>query len=740
MKTPASRGLAALSLVCVAAALLTRGLSSGAGQALQQPGSVLVLDAIGAIAAMAALGARFLEKEPGLIPERSVLAALGAFLALAFAGALHGASGSWRLAFSWASIAAVGLAIRDLARRPDLARTIAGTIVGVGCAAAVLGVYDYFVDLPEARREVEKNPHLYPPEMLYRVSDPMAAGPFLLPSHFACALGMVMPLAVLVTFSYVKRGDRLRAALAGLVTLALLVGIALARSKGATLSLGVGLYALVALTVASPRWRTLLLGLGAGAFLLALAVGGYRFVKAPDDFGMGLSVQVRVEYWRAAVVMAADRPLVGHGLERYPELMASYKTAKAEEAKHAHQDSLELLSELGVLGPVAFFGLIAALGTAGIRALRTQGPPRAPPRETVFAPGVTAVLGVALGALTLLTYGDVYNSEQWWKLFLAAGVASAVSFLVARALEDPGWANRAAGAALAGALVFVADGLTDFPLRVHGLVALAFALAFLAPALAEAPAPPPAAHPAARLAVGLPLAFLLAFGQYRVREDVVADGLRFKGREQIGGVLEVFRSGRRLTAQERANGEQLLGEGAQIHRRLLESRHLGVPDILLLIDAEEYHGRLSRDAHRIDGTRAIIVDALRQFPSSRELWAALGRHDAGSNFLDKATVAFDEAVRCYPTQPHTRLDAAVVRMVRIARGEPHEKLRAEAIHELDAALRCAYASRLERVHLTDEEIAAAQGFLVALGAPPSPPGRAEPGPPLPRDARGAVGR
>ncbi len=727
--TPAARGLAALSLACIAAALFARGLSSGTGMAIESPGSVLVLDAIGAVAAMAAFGSRFLRREPGLVAERGVLIALGAFLALVLAGTLHGATGSWRFAFSLASLAALGLAVRDVARYRDVARVLAGTVLGVVTGSAVLGAYDLFVEMPAARAEIEKNPHLYPAEMLFRVSDPKAAGPFLLPNHFGCALGMLVPLALVVAVSFFRRGDRRRGGSAAVIVLLLLLGLILARSKGAWLALGAGLVLLAGLGVSSPVLRRRLLVGGAGVLLLAVTAGGARYLFGPETFGVSMSTQVRVEYAQSALRMAREKPLTGQGLGRYPELMARYKSARAEEAKHTHMDALELLAELGVLGPVAFLALIGALGLAGVRALRTQGPPRAPPRETVFAPVPSAILGLGVGAMTLLTYGDIYTSEQWWKLFLAATVAALVVPPVARALEDPRWAHAAAAAALAGAAIFVVDGLTDFPLHVHGLVAYAFTLAFLAPALAEGPTEPEGPVRPLQVAIGVPLAALLLVGQYRVREDKSADYLRMDGRDKISGVLQAFRSGKPIRPDERPRYEEVLRRGAETHRRLIEARHLGVPDMLLLIDAEEYHGRLSRDAHRLDGTRLIIKDALAQFPNSRELWGALGRLEAEVNIFDRATEAFDEAARCYPTQPHTRLDAGVIRCVRIVRGEKDETLRPIAIRELRAALACAHACRLERVHLTEREVVTAQGLLVALGAAPRPPGAEEPEPP-----------
>jgi hypothetical protein len=734
MRSPIASGLDALALACVAAALTTRALSSGTGQAILVPGSVLVLDAVGATAALAALGGRFLDREPALIPDRGVLAPLGVFLALALGGALHGANGAWRTFFSWAALAALGLAVRDLARRRDVARALAGLVAGLGAAAAALGLYDFFFELPAARLEVEAHKGSFPIEMLYRVEDPMATGPFLLPSHFACALAMTVPLLLVALHAFAAKKKRLPAALTGLLLALALLAMALARSKGAWLALGAGLLAFLALADLAPVWRRRLVGAVVAALGLGVAAGLVQYVRHPGAFGVGNSTNVRVEYARAALSMAREHPLLGNGLDTYAELYGQHKVAAAEEARHAHCDPVELLAELGVLAPLAFFALVFALGRAGLRALRSpevKGPLPARP----FAPEATIATGIALGGIMLVGHGDVYDHSRSFAILAGATIAVAAAKLVGRALEEPVWAQRAAAAALAGALVFVVDGLTDFPLRVHGLVAFAFALAFLAPALAEGPTSPPPATPAKRLAVGLPLFALLLFGLVHVREETAADELREGARDMASSALGTLHAGKRLSVAERDELEQRLDGSAEGLRRLLEANELGVPEVLLLVDVQEAIGRLEHDdtlnrRNRLDGIRKELADALVHFPHSRELWHALGRLQADANLFADATASFDAAARCYPTNPHGRLDAAVVRVARIAAGEPGEKLRDDALHELHAALVGARTSRLERLHLSDAEIAAARGFQIALGVAPEWPRGEEPEPPV----------
>jgi hypothetical protein len=139
---------------------------------------------------------------------------------------------------------------------------------------------------------------------------------------------------------------------------------------------------------------------------------------------------------------------------------------------------------------------------------------------------------------------------------------------------------------------------------------------------------------------------------------------------------------------------------------------------------------LTRDAHRLDGIRAELAAALVRYPYSRELWTYLGRLEGAANLLDAATGSMDEAARCYPTAPAARLASGAIRVQRIVKGDTDEKLRADAVHELRAALACASASRLERLHLTAAQVAAAQGLLVSLGEAPDAPGTGEPERPI----------
>jgi tetratricopeptide (TPR) repeat protein len=748
---PIPRGLTTLALVLAAAAITTRGLSSGVGQTSEWPGSVLVLDALGAMAALALLGARFLSQEPALVPDRGVLAPLGLFLGVAFAASVGSpTSEGLRTAYSWTALAAAALAIRDLARRNEIARSLMGLVVGVATAASLLGLYGLFVETPASIKALKEHPELLPElqnpgtaeAVGWRLGDPMATGPYLLPSHLATALGIALPL--LLVAAWRARATRSRAFLPLLATaLVLGLGIGFARSKGATLACLVALaaFAWLALPRESARLRRGLLALGAGALVLVLGLGA---VRVATGRGLGASAEVRLEYWRAALSMAEEKPLTGHGLESFGGEYPRHKSARAEEVQHAHQDVLELLAETGVLGPLAFLWLALALGRNGVRAIR--GVPEAPekrgPELSLRAP-VATVLGVAAGALALLAHGFPYDLSTSWHLFFAAVVAIAVGHAVAGALpgdapDDAPWRPRFAAAALAGALAFLVDGLTDFPLRAHGLVLAALALALAAPALARGSEPPRAAPAPVRLVLGLVVIVVAVLGLARTRGDTAADGQREAARnafyeaERLLHPIDARGNRVRPTVEDADRGVDLLEHATDQLKALLEARRLPPRDIQLLVTGEDRVGRWEVLPKRLEAARRELREGTRLYPFSYGLQAELGRRLAGISDWTGAIAAYDAAARLAPTDPRARLDAGVVRVERSLAapaqgGAPLDDAdRARAIADLEAALRCALASRLERVHLSREEIAAAQGLLTSLGAAPRVPEAQEP--------------
>jgi O-antigen ligase len=115
------------------------------------------------------------------------------------------------------------------------------------------------------------------------------------------------------------------------------------------------------------RWRwPMAVGM---VVLAALAV-----VSLGTD-SLGLSVSARIQLWAGTIAMAADSPIWGHGLGSFDYLFTAYQNADqvvgmggrrmssvTEFAGAAHNEYLQLLAEIGVIGLIlAFLWLKAAI-------------------------------------------------------------------------------------------------------------------------------------------------------------------------------------------------------------------------------------------------------------------------------------------------------------------------------------------------------------------------------------------
>ncbi|MBI3725709.1 O-antigen ligase family protein, partial [bacterium] len=690
---PVPRALASLALVLAVAALAARGLSSGTGQALEGPGTALFLDTFCALAALAAIGARLTAEQPALVAPTGVLAPLGVFLLLAFVSAFHGSERSAGLhtAFSWASLAALALGACDSARRPGAARALLGAMVAIAVCAAALGVFQYVFEYEELKQQLKTWLELYgsladPDErrmMEYRVADRVATGPYILPSHLAAALGIASPLALLaLVTSMKKRGEAGKrgpllalACLLSVVVLAL--GIAFAKSKGATLALGAGLACFLWLSTPETfarRKKTIALA-GASLLAIVLAWGTIGYARHPERFGIGLSLQVRLEYWKAAIATGKEHPLTGAGLETFVDEFPAHKVARAEETRHAHQDLLELFSEEGIPGPLDFAWLVLALALSGRRALRTrqeeQEKTAAPVEpgwkgDQSLPPRVAVTVGLMLGAFVLMGFGDNLSASTRPVHLLVVTVGAillARAFSAALSLDESPRAHALAGAAaLAGALVFVVDGFTDFPLRVHGLVATALTLALLAPVLARAPEPGPPRAPV-RLLVALVVSALVLAGLFRSFDEIPRDRICEKARADYEEARSLWDRSGHVHEDDLRRIQDLLEKALHAQQGLLDEGQLRPHEVQLLVQTQEIFGRVNRDRRAPRIVIAELEKAVEQWPRSFGLWAELGKRYARLGTLDGprgAIFAWERSVSLYPTNPHLRLELGSV--------------------------------------------------------------------------------
>jgi len=271
------------------------------------------------------------------------------------------------------------LILKTVTHRAQI-RRIMLTLVGVGIFEALYGIFELY----------RNNPHL----LFYRKTFNLdsATGTFVNRNHYAGYLEMVIPLALGLLISrfdlFGEPGTPFRARLARFLN----------RGLATNIVLGAGLVVMaVALMLSNSRSGVVILVLifvlilvfTAQAFghtrmqqgwvrtviqitaLAVIAIGLYVGLEAMiGRFAVDKLLQEgRPRYWGAVMTMIGQFPLFGVGHGAFGSVYSAYDTADMEFALvHAHNDYLETLSELGIVGA----GLLGfALGYLLWKAFRT---------------------------------------------------------------------------------------------------------------------------------------------------------------------------------------------------------------------------------------------------------------------------------------------------------------------------------------------------------------------------------
>jgi O-antigen ligase len=223
------------------------------------------------------------------------------------------------------------------------------------------------------------------------------AGSFSHPNQYAGYLIVLIPVVVALV---VPRSGHPRLRLIGSVALILaLIALALAYSRGAILGLVGG--ALIWLAFVRPR--------AAVAVLVVVAIGGVAVApsslkeRLSDPAGSDLGL--RADLWNSALEIFRGSPLLGVGLadfsDGYSRLPAQLSTGAQRRLlhqqqvlvpPHANNLFLTILAEQGIIGALAFLGLMGAALSACRRAVRLDDP---------FARAIGIGLGAGLCAMLI---------------------------------------------------------------------------------------------------------------------------------------------------------------------------------------------------------------------------------------------------------------------------------------------------------------------------------------------------
>ncbi len=217
-------------------------------------------------------------------------------------------------------------------------------------------------------------------------------GPFVNPNHFAAAIELSLPAALVLLAAAVRSlsgsgSTRQRAAVVGLTSVVVvMVGIASvlrSSSRGGVLFLAAALVMTAPLWLRpsqARRWPWLVGSLT--ILVVAVILAWNRLPVLQDGFSElfmveGVEGNTRWDFWRATLDSWARSPIVGSGLGSYRFVIGLDKPATgAAVLEQAHNDWLEWLSTAGLIGMailvLVLVGLLPAFCPSRVRRLRYE--------------------------------------------------------------------------------------------------------------------------------------------------------------------------------------------------------------------------------------------------------------------------------------------------------------------------------------------------------------------------------
>jgi len=336
------------------------------------------------------LASRREEPRPPLSP---LAKALLAFIAAAFLGVFV-ASHPLVALVEWARIASIApmlLLVERLATRGETARRVLVAVYASSVVPLLFAGYQFATDTG----------------VFVAGGFDRVRGTFVHSNPFGVFLTMLVVMAVAL-LPHTRRLAR-----AGLVVFltGALPALLATYTRGAWIATLIGL-----VVVGLLQSRRLLIGLLAGVCAVAIAVPsvGARFADlsepVQDNGTPGNSLSWRWQYWTEAVQLSKESPVSGIGLKMV--------AAEADEGKQPHNDIIRAYVELGVLGLLAYVGLLVAFvrtAMAGLRAARRR---RGPSLDRGIAVGFA---GVVIAFIVLSLVANVMSQVVllWYFLALA---------------------------------------------------------------------------------------------------------------------------------------------------------------------------------------------------------------------------------------------------------------------------------------------------------------------------------
>jgi len=250
---------------------------------------------------------------------------------------------------------------------------------------------------------------------------------FYWPNPFAAFLLLVLPLEVVRLVSARNSRDALAHTM---LTVLLATAMVLTYSRGAWLSLlliaPIGL-----LLLRPPSWTA---AVGRLLIVMLLVSGAVMSITRPPTSPSGgqgvaaraasitdaddMSIQGRINFWRAAIDIFRDHPLSGTGPGTFGAVHPRYQRDVRFYARDAHNLYVQTLAEMGVPGGIALGLLVITTVGVWIRALR----------QTPIGESHALVVGAGLGVLAFFLHSAV---DMDWSFYANPAMAFALIGVIA---------------------------------------------------------------------------------------------------------------------------------------------------------------------------------------------------------------------------------------------------------------------------------------------------------------------
>ena len=226
--------------------------------------------------------------------------------------------------------------------------------MGLFCALRA-AFEQHFGGLEATRRMFYQTPNWQdmPPLLLKKIAGNRVFGTLFYPNSLAGAILLLLPIALCFAWLTARRLSRT----VGWIVVLAIAGAALAAlvwsgsKAGWLLELVIGMVALWHSPV-NARWKR---WLTCGVLVLGLA--GFA-LKYAGFFQKGAtSVAARFDYWKAAMHVTSEHPILGSGPGTFYLEYRKFKSPDAEMTRLCHNDYLQQASDSGLPGAAAFVGL-----------------------------------------------------------------------------------------------------------------------------------------------------------------------------------------------------------------------------------------------------------------------------------------------------------------------------------------------------------------------------------------------